>query len=388
MAGLQTNVYVSVGITWFAALLALIARICARRITKVRWWWDDYLCVGAFATCCAYSIILLIWTKNWYLGQFLLDSMAEEVREDILKHARFAQFLASFSYSYSIGLSKLSILLFYWRIFKLSAIRIPIQVMLAVVGIWLILRTFMVVFHCVPVRAYWDKSITNATCNINDTQFFFGTCLTHSVMDIVILTLPIIEVFKLHLRLGQKIAITALFAIGFIVCLASTFVIIESIRYDVHTTQMPHDMALNNLWGSVELNIAIVCGCFPLLRPIFKRILPKSFLSSASTSYPISGISRATHGVRLATISRRNKETEANESSSTHQLADPEQGLSEFEVTTGQGKDGPQTYISSYVPDSRDHGMAGIHVRNDMVVEVEQLHRAYSMTRLNHASEK
>lgn len=38
------------------------------------------------------------------------------------------------------------------------------------------------------------------------------------------------------------------------------FVIIESIRYDTKTTQMPRDMALNNIWGCVEINIAVVSG--------------------------------------------------------------------------------------------------------------------------------
>jgi hypothetical protein len=87
--------------------------------------------------------------------------------------------------------------------------------MLGISGAWLILRTFMVIFHCIPVQAYWDKSIENAVCKINDSQFFFATCLTHFILDVVILALPVIEVFKLRLRLGQKIAITALFALGF-----------------------------------------------------------------------------------------------------------------------------------------------------------------------------
>ncbi|KAJ4312731.1 hypothetical protein N0V84_009793 [Fusarium piperis] len=379
MAGYQLNTYLAVSITWFAALLSLIARVFARRMTKIRWWWDDYLCLGAFVFCCSYCIVLITWTVKWYMGQTLEPWLSEEKREDILLHSRFMQFLVSLNYSYAIGLSKLSILLFYRRIFKQSAIRIPIQLMLGITAIWLILRTFMVIFHCIPVQAYWDQSIKNATCNINDTQFFFGTCLTHFLMDIIILALPVIEVFKLRLRLGQKFAITALFVVGFIVCLASMFVIIESIRYDTKTTQMPRDMALNNIWGCVEINIAIVSGCFPLLRPIFRRILPSSFLSSTGSSHPIS---RSTHAIRLTTLNRTNKEKEIDESSSTHNLADPEHGLggtSEFE--TIDNKDGIQTVITSQTQASRlsrDHGDAGIYVRSDMVVVEEH---TYAMKR-------
>lgn len=153
---------------------------------------------------------------TWYLGTTIPDTVGKAEYDNINLNARLMQFLISLTYSYSIGFSKLSILLFYWRIFKQSAIRIPIQVMLVVSVAWLILRTFMVIFHCIPVQAYWDKSIEGAVCKINDSQFFFGTCLTHFILDVVILALPVIEVFKLRLRLGQKIAITALFVVGFV----------------------------------------------------------------------------------------------------------------------------------------------------------------------------
>ncbi|RBR26935.1 uncharacterized protein FIESC28_00203 [Fusarium coffeatum] len=375
---LKSDIICAVVITWLAALLAQIARVFARRMTKQQWWWDDYFCLGAFIVGIGYNVVMIYWTENWYLGSTIPDTVTDEEYDNINLNARLMQFLISNTYSYSIGFSKLSILLFYWRIFKQSAIRIPIQVLLFLSASWLILRTFMVIFHCIPVQAYWDKNIEGAVCKINDAQFFFGTCLTHFALDVVILALPIIEVFKLRLRMGQKVAITALFVIGFIVCLASTFVVIESIRYDVNTTQMPRDMARNDMWGCVEINIAIVSGCFPLLRPIFTKILPKRFLSSAGSSHPIS---RTTNAIRLTTINRTIKEREADDNSSQHQLADPEQGIhAHFEID----KEGPRTYISSRTTESlhsREQDMAGIYVRNDVVQEVEESSHTYKLTR-------
>ncbi|KAM0544715.1 hypothetical protein ACHAPJ_011702 [Fusarium lateritium] len=377
---LKSDIVSAVVITWVSALLALIARVFARRMTKVPWWYDDYLCVGAFIFGIGYNVVMIYWAETWYLGTAIPDTVSKADYENINLHARLMQFLISLTYSYSIGFSKLSILLFYWRIFKQSAIRIPIQVMLVISVAWLILRTFMVIFHCVPVQAYWDKSIEGATCKINDSQFFFGTCLTHFILDVVILALPVIEVFKLRLRLGQKIAITALFVVGFVVCLASVFVIVTALQYDPHSTQMPRDVAANDMWGCVEINVAIVSGCFPLLRPIFTKILPKRFLSSAGSSHPIS---RTTPGIRLTTINRTNKDKEDDETSSTHQLADLEQGMPvDFEVV--DGKEGPRTYISSRTTeslDSREQDMSGIYVRNDVVMEVENSDHTYALKR-------
>lgn len=47
MAGLQVDVYVSVGITWLAALIALSLRMLARQMTRMRWWLDDYFAILA-----------------------------------------------------------------------------------------------------------------------------------------------------------------------------------------------------------------------------------------------------------------------------------------------------------------------------------------------------
>jgi hypothetical protein len=48
MAGLQVDIYASIGVTWFAALATLIMRVIARRVTRVGWWYDDYFSILAF----------------------------------------------------------------------------------------------------------------------------------------------------------------------------------------------------------------------------------------------------------------------------------------------------------------------------------------------------
>ncbi|KAL9567420.1 hypothetical protein ACKAV7_008370 [Fusarium commune] len=344
---LKSDIISALAITWLSAVMALTARIFARRMTKVSWWYDDYFCVGAFLFGIGYNVVMIYWAMKWYLGTTIPDTVTTEEYKEINFNARLMQFLVSLTYSYSIGLSKLSILLFYWRIFKQSAMRILIQIMLVISVAWVMIRTFMVIFHCIPVQAYWDQSIKNATCKINDSQFFFSTCLTHLIIDIIILTLPVIEVFKLRLSLGQKFAITAMFALGGMVCLASILVIITALQYDPKSAQMPRDVARNDMWGGVEVNIAIATGCFPLLRPIFTKALPYISLSFARSKHPIS---RTTRGIRLTAINSTTKKTEADDTSSTYRLADPEQGVPGlFERINGN--EGPITFISSPATD-------------------------------------
>jgi hypothetical protein len=50
MAGLQVDIYTSIAIPWFAALISLAMRVWARRLTKMSWWVDDYSTVLAFVS--------------------------------------------------------------------------------------------------------------------------------------------------------------------------------------------------------------------------------------------------------------------------------------------------------------------------------------------------
>jgi hypothetical protein len=83
-----------------------------------------------------------------------------------------------------------------------------------VVGVWFVLRTFMLIFRCVPVQSLWDYSIEDKVCNIDSDKFFMGTITTHFLLDLIILVLPLVEVFHLRMKIGQKMAVAGLFLIG------------------------------------------------------------------------------------------------------------------------------------------------------------------------------
>lgn len=140
--------------------------------------------------------------------------MPEDEREAIFQQHRILSFFNSLCYASSLGFSKIAILCLYWRLFKVSHIKIPILILIGIVVVWIILRTFMLIFRCVPVQSLWDLTITDKVCNINPDQFFLGTITTHFILDIIILTLPIIEVVQLRMRTAQKVAVAALFLIG------------------------------------------------------------------------------------------------------------------------------------------------------------------------------
>lgn len=136
-------------------------------------------------------------------------------------------------YAFSLGCSKLSVLSLYWRLFHITSLRNPIRWVSIAALIWIILRvcnddelykgtksnttlvvqTFLNIFMCVPVNGYWDETI-DSTCNVDEQQFFFGTTLTHLVIDVTILCLPIWQVCQLRLETLPKIGLCITFGFG------------------------------------------------------------------------------------------------------------------------------------------------------------------------------
>ncbi|KAI8654098.1 hypothetical protein NCS56_01366400 [Fusarium sp. Ph1] len=286
MAGLQVNVYVAILVTWTAATTGLLLRLKARRMTRMKLWFDDYLACVAWALVSGYNSVTIFWAARYMLGQSL-SGIQDQARADMIREkSRFLLWVTELLYAGSIAASKLAILSFYWRIFRYTSIRIPILVLIAAVSIWFTIRTFMVIFHCTPVQAYWNKTITHARCLVNASSFFFCTILIHCLMDCIILILPVIEVAKMHLPWSKKLAVAGLFMSGIIVCIASVFILIQAIHYDPNTREFPREIAPSMIWGGVEINVAVFSACLPMLRPIFQRLIPG--ISTAETSRPIS----------------------------------------------------------------------------------------------------
>lgn len=122
--------------------------------------------------------------------------------------------IGSLTYASSIASSKISFLCFYWRLFQFTSIRIPIQILLVTSVVWIIVRTFLTIFQCVPVEAIWDQRDCDSHRRINQSDFFFGSVLVHCLMDVMILVLPIFPVSQMHLSRSKKLGVVGLFSSG------------------------------------------------------------------------------------------------------------------------------------------------------------------------------
>ena len=68
------------------------------------------------------------------------------------------------------------------------------------------------IFSCNPVRGFWDFTVPS-TC-INTRNFYMGSSVPVIAMDVVILSLPVKNVWDLQLSMRQKFVVSGLFLLG------------------------------------------------------------------------------------------------------------------------------------------------------------------------------
>jgi len=103
-----------------------------------------------------------------------------------------------------------SILLLYRSIFPSSHFAFVTNI----VGVlsWGIAVAPVSIFSCNPVRGFWDFTVPS-TC-INTRNFYMGNSAPIITMDVVILSLPIKNIWDLQMLMRQTIVVSGLILLG------------------------------------------------------------------------------------------------------------------------------------------------------------------------------
>jgi len=108
---------------------------------------------------------------------------------------------------------KMSILLFYRRIFAGR----PINIALILAGCfniaWFIARFVSVMVSCRPLAYFWDKTIPHGQCISENLSSYLITGVS-LIMDVVIFAIPIFPLWGLKKSFGQRLSLIALFLTG------------------------------------------------------------------------------------------------------------------------------------------------------------------------------
>lgn len=117
-------------------------------------------------------------------------------------------------YIWHMAWTKLSVLLMYYRIFRLPYFKRFIIPVGTFVVAWAIAGTFLFTFICVPTEKLWHPELPGHC--ISEMGVWVANASSTIVSDIAILLLPIPQVWKLKTKKSEKIGLTLVFGLGFL----------------------------------------------------------------------------------------------------------------------------------------------------------------------------
>ncbi|KAI9823588.1 MAG: hypothetical protein M1832_002369 [Thelocarpon impressellum] len=255
------------------ATLAVSARLWARRLVKVRWEYDDYAIMVALPLSYGLSVLSLLGVHHG-LGKHLLAN-------DLADVGSYLKVLYAYDIVYTLCLPmiKMSVLLFYHRIFPTRSVTVVLCASGVFVVLWCLSALLVAIFSCRPIGYFWDKAQLGRCIDIE--AFVTAEAGITIFTDVVILAIPLPLVWVLKIPCRQKLALSGIFLLGAFVCVAS-IIRIPTLPgvFSADSTWTGYDACQ---WSIVEADIGIVCACLPTLRPLARRLRPHALsLSKAS----------------------------------------------------------------------------------------------------------
>jgi hypothetical protein len=120
----------------------------------------------------------------------------------------------NFVYNTALSLVKLSVLLFYIRIFRTVSKYRPAfyAVGFTIVGWWIAID-FVALFTCIPIRKSWIPTLPGECINTQHT--FVAATTSNILVDVLLLIVPMPMLWKLQVGTPQKFALLGIFACGY-----------------------------------------------------------------------------------------------------------------------------------------------------------------------------
>ncbi|RGP69226.1 pth11-like integral membrane [Fusarium longipes] len=256
------------------ALLAIALRFAARTIQRTKVHMDDWIIV--------LGMILVGGTAGLAIagGHFGAGKHIWAVKMDDLQEIYKILFAYTFLYAASCSVIKLSILIFYHRVFPSTELVFRASM---IFGYFLSLSYPVVIWvtmgnACRPFEHFWTQFAgTQGTC-IDINTFFLALGIINMINDFYILLIPIPQIFQLQMSLKKRLGITGIMMLGGFVCAASV-VRIHFLTELTKTANVTRAMGPIFIWSDLEPCIAIVSACLPHLAPL--RHIVRHKLSSA-----------------------------------------------------------------------------------------------------------
>ncbi|KAK3358071.1 hypothetical protein B0T25DRAFT_176443 [Lasiosphaeria hispida] len=248
---------------------------------------DDYVILAALAFSLASSGVMIA-SCQYGFGEHIANLLPEN-KIETLKYF----YMCQITYKTSINLTKCSILLLYIRLFgNVRWIKWVCWFLVISVGMYCVASVVATVFQCDPVPRAFNKLIPGVC--INNATFWYANAGFNIATDVIILLIPMPLVWQLQIPRIQKAALIVVFALGGFVVITSCLRM-TTINIAATSPDSTFDIS-STMWTMIEMNVAIVCACLPMVRPLLVKLFPSLMPKSSSNARKYGGASGGTGG--------------------------------------------------------------------------------------------
>ncbi|KUI67227.1 hypothetical protein VM1G_02944 [Cytospora mali] len=175
----------------------------------------------------------------------------------------------------SLSLVKISILLFYARVFTTFKFKLAVHIYVGILTAWCISMVICQLLAANPIQNAWNPlATTPLRFNYNAWSLAFAGM--SMVFDVIVLCFPLPIIYKLQMTQTRKLQVVAIFWLGIFCCVSSAvrFYYLYSEIYGATALTGPDRYMKTStafIWGTVEPNASIIAACLPCYAPFFTK---------------------------------------------------------------------------------------------------------------------
>ncbi|KAL9633147.1 MAG: hypothetical protein Q9204_003518 [Flavoplaca sp. TL-2023a] len=190
---------------------------------------------------------------------------------DVVIFALKANFATENAQIAAMGFVKVSLLLFYRRIFITRWFVWSSNILIGLVTSFTLAILLSVVFSKWPVRDQWNPAVPY---NINASAVLIAFVVGNTLLDLGTLFLPLAGVRSLQMDPRRKLMLSAIFSFGSVCIIASLFRLYYAVEFSkvpaTPTSLFQAPFIYNALWACIEAPVFIITTCVPSFGPLYR----------------------------------------------------------------------------------------------------------------------
>ncbi|KAF2123897.1 hypothetical protein P153DRAFT_302951 [Dothidotthia symphoricarpi CBS 119687] len=218
-------------------------------------------------------------------------------------------FMGEIFYVLALGISKISILFSFLRVFPAKDFRMQVYGVMGLSVAFTVAFFFATTFQCIPVSFAWTTwdGLHEGRCNNVHLQGWISAGI-NIALDMIVMMLPLKHLWNLNMNLKKKIMVIAMFSVGIFVIFTSSIRLYSLVHF-ANSKNLTWDYVEAGYWSLIEIDVSIFCGCMPAHRMVFVKAWQKletTYNSSKAKSTNVSGNSNSTNS-RVTTTSKMSR---------------------------------------------------------------------------------